>query len=523
MDESLLRFVLARTERNTNLIYLDDLSHHNLIISFSQLQHNDPTFLMAGLLHDFFKGLLFFKEGKWNHVSDKKNYEEIILRNCGKVDETRLIELICTHHDRDSKEQNPIRIAEIGGKQNLRGIVGNLESRAFVSEHVYGLKSFTILPRGRYHWLLISALHEELKKYLSELYSKRLKELLNVSSLEFRYVPISFSNTYDELSQYVESLELDKFRLFVRNGRLVIPIPVRNLPEEFAIIYSGAETIEVGNDTLTVPFGEALALFALTGNEITLSYVDPGCNVDLDTLLEDILEKSGKAQQFPYSTGELKNSLEGTYKAQDSCSFCESPASKVITQIVKRDRFTDMSLLLNDQGNACPVCYAGYLVEQGEVPNIRAQDAEIYELEAELPFNWINCSDFAVSASGLMWQQVLSKAWYELFRVEEHPDFILDPWIRIHPVTARFVPRAFFPMAWKMGNKKHCLQSSVNSDLTALGSEGNISVEEFKHLTRAYRINKDRLDKRRMVKQIKKIYGITIGGGKSDKSADSSN
>lgn len=521
MKEPLLRFVLARTERNTNRIYLDDLSHHNLIISLSQLQHNDPTLLMAGLLHDFFKGLLFFKDGKWNHVSDRRSYEEI-LKNCEKVDEARLVELVCTHHRRDNKKQNPIRIAEIGDKQNLRGIVGNLESRAFVSENIYGLKNFNILPRSRYHWLLISALHEELKKHLSELYSKRLKELINVSSLEFRYIPVSFSNAFADLSQYVENLELNRFRLFVRNDRLVIPIPVRDSYEEFAIIYSGGKTIEVSNDTLTVPFGEALALLALAGNEVVLSYVDPGCNVDFDILLEDIIEKSRKAQQFPYSIGELKDSLEGTYKAQDSCSFCESPASEVITQIVKRDRFTDMNLLLNDRGIACPVCHAGYLVEQGEVPNIRAQDAEIYELEAEPPFDWVECSDFAVSASGLMWQQVLSKAWYELFRVEEHPDFVLDPWIRIHPVTARFAPRALFPMAWKIGNKKHCLQSSVNSDLTALGSEGNISVDEFKHLTRAYRINKDRLDKRRMLKQIKRIYGINIGGGKSDKSADSS-
>jgi len=217
---------------------------------------------------------------------------------------------------------------------------------------VFALKSFRILPKGRYHSLLMSIIHEGMKKYLSELYSRKLKELLGVSAIEFRYIPVSFPDYFTSLTQYVDSLELEKYCPFVDSDQFIIPIPVRNLCEEFTVTYSGAESITITNNNIEIPFGEALALFAFTGNEIMLSYVDPGYDTDVTVLLKKILEKSKKTSEFPYSTGELKNSLKGRYSAPETCSFCGSPASEVISAILSRDRFTDVALLFNDRAVA---------------------------------------------------------------------------------------------------------------------------------------------------------------------------
>lgn len=525
MEDPLLRFVLARSESNTKRPYFDDLSHHSLTVAFSQIHRNDPILIIAGLLHDLFKGLIYFNNG-WNHVSEKKeHYEKIIPQNFNKTDNKKIIELIQHHHKRysppetDRKDhekiwkRNPIKLAETGAG-NLKGIVGTLESGIFISQDkdIYSMKHIKILPKGRYHWLLLSAIHEELKKHLSELYSRKLKELLNVSSLEFRYVPVSFSENFDSLTQYVDEIELEKYCLFTRDDCLVISMPVRDLCREFTIIYDKAEDITMANNTIIIPFGEALALFAFTENEIVLSYVDPGFAIDLTILFERILKKSKKRDEFPYPMEDLKLSLEGKFKATDNCSFCGNPASETISSIVKGDRFTDINLLFNDRVVACPVCFAGYLLERENVFYIKPQEAEIYDVQVEASLDGEISNDFAPSASGLMWQQVLSAIWYSLFAKRELPGFVLDPCVSIHPIVLRYAPRAFFPMAWQKGieNKKYCLQSTVNSGLTALGSTANISTEEFKELSAAYRINKDRIDKGKMLGKIKSIYGIRV-------------
>jgi hypothetical protein len=517
MEDSLLRFVLARTERNTKRPYLDDLSHHNLAIAFSQLHLNDPTAVMAGLLHDFFKGLLFFKNSNWNHLAEEKQYKKVIPDNIKNVNKAKLLELIYHHHKRhpDGKihrkiwKKNPIRFAESGGN-NLKGIVGTLESGIFISqeEDIYGLNNFKITPHGRYYWLLIAVLYEELRNYLSKLYSRKLKELLDISSLEFRYVPVTYSDSHIKFSQCVQSINPEEYCPFSENNHFAIPLPVKNLSKKFTIIYNDTENIELNGNTLTIPFGVALTFLAFTGNEIVLSFVNPGYDIDMATILEKALKKSKKGSNFPYSMKNLEESVNAKYTASDSCSFCGSPASEAIPAIAKRDRFTDINMFSDDRGIACPICFAGYLLEQDKVPYIKPQEAEIYEVDVDPPFKGKFANDFATSASGLMWQQTLSAIWYKLFISGKSPEFVLDPRIRVHPITARFVPKAFFPMAWKSGNKKYCLQSNLTSGLTALGALGNITTEKFKEISRTYRITKNRIDKEKMLKKIKYIYGI---------------
>lgn len=511
MENPLLRFVLARTERGTKRPYFDDLSHHSLVIALSQLHINNPTAVMAGLLHDYFKGLFFFKNEsryKWYHVADKKDYRKIIPENIKNINEKKLIELVYKHHRKNTEEINPIKVAESGND----GIVRNIECGIFFSDsRIYGLKSFKILPKGRYHWLLASFIHETIKKYLSKLYSKKLDELLNFTSLEFRYIPVSFKRMFDTISENIKDLKLEEYTPFIKDKCLVIPIPVKDFSEEFSIIYSDTEKITMDYNSITIPFGEALSLFSFSGNEILLSYVDPGVDVDLSIILKKILKEYKKEIEFPYSEKDLESSLKGEYHDFDHCSFCGSPASKIISTIVKNQKFTDVFLLFDDRGVACPTCYLGYLLEREKVNlYIRPQEAELYEVNVPPNFKKYISEDFASSTSGLMWQQVLSAIWYRLFINNKFPEFVLDPCIKLHPITLRFAPKAFFPMAWRSGNKKYCLESSVNSGLTALGSVENITGEEFKEISKAYKINKDRINEIKMIKKIKIIYGIRM-------------
>jgi hypothetical protein len=503
-----INFVIARTDKATKRPYFDDLSHHNLAVAFSQLHTNDSTAVMSGLLHDFFKGLFAFDGKKWEHIARTEDYEKIIPDNISNINKEQVIDFVINHHQ-ESSRKNPIRFAE-GGKNNFEGIAKNLESRLFISDKIYGLDSIIILPKSRYHWLLISAIHHEMKKYLSNLYIEKIRDLLNISSIEFRYIPVSFSNNSSSLTKRIEYLDLENYQLSTEDERLVIPLPIRDLKNQSAVIYNGSEEVFIDENTITIPFGEALTLFAFSKDGISLSYVDPGFDVDLSTILERILEKDIDISRFPYGIRNIKFSLSGKYQGPKICSFCGSPASRQIKTIVQGKRFTDINLLLDDSGIACPVCYAGYLLEESnrcKISFIEPQDVELYDLEIPSDFRDVFSGTFRTSASGLMWQQVLSILWYHLYINEEFLDFVLDPYVVIHPLKVRFVPRALFSTAWKQGRKKYCLQSTIQSELTVLGSEANISLDEFKELNKAYRNNKEKLDKSRMLKKIKSIYG----------------
>ncbi len=508
MNRPSINFVLARTDRATGCPYFDDLSHHSLTVAFSQLHTSDATAVMSGLLHDFFKGLFAFDGKKWKHVAKIRDYEKIIPDNMSNINKEKVIDFLINHHQRSSKK-NPIRFAE-RGKNNFEGIAGNLESRLFISDKIYGLSSIMILPKSRYHWLLISAIHHEMKKHLSSLYAERIKDLLNISSIEFRYVPVSFSSNSDCLADYIEHLDLESYQLSIEDERLIIPLPIRNLKNQSAIIYSGSKEVFIEENAMTIPFGEALTLFAFSKDGVSLSYIDPGFDIDFATILEKILEENVDISKFPYEIRNIERSLSGDYQGPRICSFCGSPASRQIETIVQGNRFTDSNLLLDDAGIACPVCYAGYLLEESrrcKISFVEPQDAELYDLEIPSDFRDVFSETFKISASGLMWQQVLSMLWYRLYVDEEFLDFVLDPYVVIHPLKIRFVPRALFSTAWRQGRKKYCLQSTIQSELTVLGSKANISLDEFKELSRAYRNNKKKLDKSRMLKRIKSIYG----------------
>ena len=513
MDRPNVNFVLARTDMATKRPFFDDLSHHCLAVAFSQLHTNDATAVMSGLLHDFFKGLFALKlqditKIKWEHVAEIKDYEKIIPNNMLNVNKEQVIDFLINHHQKSSKK-NPIRFAE-SGKDDSHGIARSLESKLFISDRIYGLDSVTILPKSRYHWLLISAIHHEMKEYLSNLYAEKIKDLLNISSIEFRYIPVSFSDSSASLTEFIENLDLEDYQLSVNAERLVIPLPIRDLQNQSSIIYSGSERVSIDENIITVPFGEALTLFAFFRDGISLSYVNPGFDVDLTTILENILKENIDISRFPYKIQNIKSSLNGKYQGPEICSFCGTPASKQIETIAKRDRFTDVNLLLSDTGIACPVCYTGYLLEENrrcEISFIEPQGAELYDLEIPPDFKDKFSETFVTSASGLIWQQVLSLLWYQLYIDEKFLDFVLDPWVVIHPLKVRFVPRALFSTAWRQKRKKYCLQSTIQSELTLLGSEANISLDEFKELSKAYRNNKERIDKGKMLGKIKSIYG----------------
>lgn len=508
MNRPRVNFVLARTDQATKRPYFDDLSHHSLAVAFSQLHANDATAVMSGLLHDFFKGLFAFDGKKWEHVAEIKDYEKIIPDNISNVNKEQVIDFLINHHQRSSKK-NPIRFAE-GGKENLEGIAKSLETRLFISDKIYGLNSIIILPKSRYHWLLISAIHHEMKKYLSNIYTERIKNLLDISSIEFRYVPVSFSSNSSCLAEYIEHLDLEDYQLSIEDDRLIIPLPIRNLKNQSSIIYNGSEEVFIEENTITIPFGEALTLFAFSKDGVSLSYIDPGFDIGFTTILKKILEENIDISKFPYEIRNIKSSLSGEYQGPRICSFCGSPATRQIETIIKGNRFTDINLLLDDAGIACPVCYAGYLLEESrrcKISFIEPQDAELYDLEIPSDFKDVFSETFRTSASGLMWQQLLSMLWYHLYINEEFLDFVLDPYVVIHPLKVRFAPRALFSTAWQQGRKKYCLQSTIQSELTILGSGANISLDEFKELSKAYRNNKKKLDESRMLKKIKSLYG----------------
>ena len=508
MNRPEVNFVLARTHQPTKRPFFDDLSHHCLAIAFSQLHTNDATALMSGLLHDFFKGLFAINGKGWKHVAEIKDYEKIIPDNMSNVNKEQVIDILYNHHQRSAKK-NPIRFAE-GRAGNSRGIAESLESRLFISDEIYGLDNIIILPKSRYHWLLTSAIHHEMKKHLSDLYTRKIRDLLNISSIEFRYIPVSFPNGSASLTKYIDSLDLEDYQLSVEDERLVIPLPIRNLENQSAIIYDGSEKVSIDKNTINIPFGEALTLFAFFKDGISLSYIDPGFDVDPTAILEDILKENVDTSKFPYKIRTVKSSLNGTYQGPRICSFCGSRASEQIKAVVQGDRFTDINLLLDDTGIACPVCYAGYLLEENrrcKISFIEPQEAELYDLEIPSDFKDMFSETFKTSASGLMWQQVLSLLWYQFFANEEFVDFVLDPYVVIHPLKVRFVPRALFSTAWQQGRKKYCLQSTIQSELTILGSEANISLDEFKELSRAYRDNKERIEGGKMLKKIKTLYG----------------
>ena len=515
MSDLNLNFLLARTDKNFHRPYFDDLSHHNLVIGFSQLHLNDPSKLMAGLMHDYFKGLFIIKKTnqniQWIHCDNSIDYGNFIPKEMTNIDKNLLNKYIKNHHQREIKDinENPIRCAELNFRE-YQGIARNMETNIFVSNKIYGMKNFEINPKSRYHWFIIYLIHQELKENLTDIYSQKLEDLVGINSIEYQYIPIELNGSINSIPDAFNNIPISNFYCKIEDKKLIIKIPVKNLKTQSNILYNNSDIIRIQNNTLIIPFGEALTFFTFIGNNVSLFYVDPGIDFNLKTILNKMIENYINISKYPYSLQNLNSSLNETFQGELTCSSCNSPASKIIDAIGKKSKFTDSSLLFNDSGIACPVCYAGYLIEF-ESPKkfsyIEPQEVEIYDIDIPPQFPLPVTDNFALSASGLIWLQLLSSLWYQLFYKNQFINFVLDPSVILYPLKIRFAPRAFFPISWKSLNKKFCLQSSIKSELSLLGYHNNISIEEFKEISKAYR-NNDTINGKKMISKIKNLYGI---------------
>lgn len=512
--------VLARTERNRRIPFLDDLSHHMLVVAAANLATGSPEAVLASLMHDMFKGLMIWSSNarrvNWLHFSTSPRvYEKAIPSDIGvKIDQ--VASLIQTHHDRQNTK-NPIRLVE-----SNQGLV-TLESKLILDQVPANTKDDLVIKlSGRYRWLLAFYIHLTLKRQLTDLYSDRLDTILGVRNVVYHYIPANLSRRYSDIDFCLQALDLKAFQAYKENDSLHIKLPVQGLPCTMTIAYGKYDSLKQDQDSLQVPLGEALSLMAFDGassGKVRLLYVDAGFTLSLDAIVQEFLKTvlSDRSRTM-YSSSDIARSLEGTFKGSDHCSFCGERAD-ADSRLPLRDtsRFTSARLLLDSRLCVCPSCAVGYKIEEQlrmKPTSFRIpMPALVNKTQLGSPFanlaSFIQGDKYLMSLSGELWLQILSEVWYQKYQQKEYQqgdaDYLLDPKALMLPLEVEFIPQGIYPLFYAR-QKKFALESSLSSSLVLPGNVKDIDADEFSAIRQSYRhlgVTADSL-----LKRIKQIYDL---------------
>ncbi len=513
--------VLARTERENTIPFLDDLSHHMVVVAAANLATGSPEDVLASLMHDIFKGLMVWRAGvrgsNWLHFSIKPGIYEKLIPPSIRVNAKQVESFIQKHHDsRDIA--NPIRSVE-----SIQGPVTSLESKIILDQVPSKTKALVVKLSGRYRWLLAFYINQVLKQQLTDHYGNTLREILAVQNVVYHYVPASLERGYSDIDDCLEALNLEALQVDRDGDSLHITLPVLRLPRPMTISYGKFNDLEQTEDSLRVPFGEALSLMAFDGatsGKAKLLYVDAGFAITLDQLVQTFLNNGLRGcSHIGYSASDIARSLEGTFRGSRSnrCSFCGERANSRL-RLSDTSRFTSIQVLLDPSLYVCPACAVGYELEE----QLRRRQAHFripmpalvskirLRPEYDELTNFIRGDKYLMSLSGEMWLQILSEVWYQRYQQRYDAGYLLDPTALMLPLEVEFIPQAIYPLL-HAPKKKFALESSLAGSLVLPASVKDIDADEFQAIRRAYQhlgVSADSL-----LKRIKQIYEPLYQGG----------
>lgn len=512
--------VLARTEPGTRIPFLDDLSHHMLVVASANLATSPAEAVLASLMHDMFKGLMIWNpsagRAHWLHLTRSRETYEHLIPPCLGISAGQVSELIRLHHDRQDKG-NPIRHVETRG-----GAVTALESRFIIDQILGNTKSLVMKLSGRYRWLLACYVHRLLKQQLTTQYGDRLESVLGVRQLHYHYIPVSASPVYKDIDARVRDLDLNALRIRQDGEDLHIYLPVSGLREPMTIIYGCSDSVIAGKDSLQLPLGEALAMMAFDGTSLgkaRVLYVDAGFTITLDDIIAKCLQAElKKPPRIQHSASEIARSLEGTFKGPARCSFCGEQARSTL-RLKDTSRFTSIPALLDPRLNICPACAVGFELEEqlraGKPASFMIpMPALVDRIELAQQFStlspFIRGGDYLMSLSGELWLQILSVAWYQEYQQKADADYVLDPRAALLPLEMEFTPQATYPLLQSGPCKKFALESSLSSSLVLPAKTKDIDADEFRALRQAYGHLGDKVKATSFLKRLRQIYQTYI-------------
>jgi len=510
-----IRGVLARTDKETSVPLIDDLSHHMLVVSAASLRKNDKEIAVASMIHDFFKGMMLWYQGErranWWHFSlNPSIYHNILESLKGDIDLNKTVNVIIQHHhDRG----NPIREIE------RSRLVEQIESNYFLfltERQSYFLKSIPLKLSGGYRFTVASLLHERLINKLSRAYAKRFKEVLGVSRVKYTYSPTEVSfrmRSREEIEGVVRELDVGEFRVEVKGDTLSIKLPVaREFGQEFSIEYYEGDTLIESNGVVRISYGDALSMLTIGGSKDgALIYVDSGSDVSFKECIEEFLgekvESWATKKNISVSADDVRNSISGEFTGSNMCVFCGEPAN-IRYEFGKT--FADTPQMMFSGDYVCPACLCGFSLEdQGTEGAVIPSPAlvERFQLQMQIPMR----EEVALSISGNFWLKTLSKLWLKAAKAEggyRNAAFLLNPKFTLMPLTISFIPQFMHP-AVKVGRrKKFILESSLRSEVICWGEKKDLTLEEFSEIMDFVGGNKDKAVE--CLRRLKEIYGIRV-------------
>lgn len=507
--------VLARTECGSGAPFLDDLSHHMLVVASANLATGSREAVLASLMHDMFKGLMVWKTrsncASWLHFSKRPDvYENLIPSNLN-VNIRRVTDFIRTHHD-PKNTQNPIRRVEVG-----YGPVTSLESKFILEQVPANTKSLVLKLSGRHRWLLMFYVHRHLKQELTTLYSEKLNDALGVREIHYHYRPAKLTQTFTDIDACLRHLDLNALKMQCSGDSLHIYLPVLGLTDPMTIAYGDYNSLTQDKGSLHVPFGAALSLMAFDSastGKARILYVDAGFTVTLDNVIKKCLQELKKPSSIKHSPPDIARSLEGTFGGPEHCSFC---GERTDAKLRLRDtsRFTSIHLLLDSRLRICPACEVGFELEEqlrGKFFGFRISAPALVDgIKLGQSFNswgtFVKGGDYLMSLSGELWLQVLSELWYQKYQQMDDPAYILDPTAALLPLEVKFIPQATYPVLLG-GRKKFALESSLSSSSVLPAKSKDIDADEFRAIREAYRNLGVKVKAENFIKRIKQIYDI---------------
>ncbi|NJE42473.1 hypothetical protein [Thermococcus sp. GR6] len=511
-NSALIKGTIARTDPISGLPHLDELTHHLIAVATASLKFNSPDVVLAALIHDYFKPVFDFRNGKWYHfITDPDLYSQLLSEFDDSTNISNVANISQWHH----KRENCNEICQIENSE----LISTLETS--VPFILPTQREYTVVHHlrvlGKYRMFILALLKEKLAKILSEKYSERFQKILGVSRIRYEYRPVNSADTLEDAGRLIKE---NDWRIEVKDNTMVIPLPSRFHKDTFYFEYYEGTEVVLDVDTkakairgVKVPFGKALSTVYLTGSQDAyLLYVDAGFgSLSLEYLLDDVLsdlkqslsEKKRK-NAFEYvDLDKVVKSLSGDLHSDELCVLCGEPGEPIeshekVSSILKA-KFTDTWLLLTYGTSVCPVCKLGFEIEElfrGSGMNKHiVQEAllEDYHLIHSVPI--FGKEHFMKSISSKIWLELLSEIYYSLYNSKELQKitkrkewvvkFYLNPKVLFYPYVADLIPQVL-TVALRYSKKKFVLQSGLHSNIVFPGSEKDLTPEEFSAMRRFY-------------------------------------
>ncbi len=520
--------VLARTHRETQIPYFDDLAHHMLVVATASLKYSNKELTTACLIHDMLKGLLDFRLSAdryfWLHyTSCQQVYENILynLRNNTNID--KIFEYVVNHHSK----HKPNKIWMIENRSNL---ISAFETLLFWNRrHDEYLKTQNVIVSGKYRTFLLTFLYNKLVENLSRKYSDRFKEVIGVRRIRFLYVPTELQTIDDFVNEVLNNPE--NWRIEIVNDTLEIKLPARGLPRKYYIEFNECADIQIDvrNGIISgvkIPFGLALSTVYLTTYELaTIVYIDAGFqSVDLSKIIKEIRDEF-ELKEEDFNEKDILASLVGNYVGQGSCIFCGNYGQRIdkndsaVKSLLEKS-FTDGHTWLSVQPYICPMCRFGYSIEE-KLRRMKGkwtylpEKAYIDEVTQLISLIIQLESYFAESVASDIWLKVLSKIYYHLSQIitklkkndKSLAEYFLDPKILLLPYEVSIIPLAtYIPYKQK---KKFILQGGLHSSVVLLGEYKDVSLEEFRVIRKVCKT--EFIDPVVLIGRLRKVYGVSFG------------